>query len=209
MQSVSGDYHYVEVLGEAWSARGFEGRACLTPLRDKTRGAVRHRQIDSQPRVTSWSGSDSYWTSQSLWRDLHHTWTSTVCYNKRHYPCYRCYPQVVIMMSMSIQMMTVASRTCLILTHPYCMLAAVRERKQRECACDHWITLLIYKHICRHSFFQQAFHSQQNALTVIHLIPHIHLCFLKRRKYGARCCIIQAAQYVSIHNKLLQQTFGK
>ena len=142
MQRVSGDYHCVEVLGEAWSARGFERRACLTPLRDKMRGAVRHRQIDSQPRGHKliWQ-PQTHIEPQSLWSDLHHTWTSTVCYNKRHYPRYRCCPhnhhilmtQVVIMTSMSIKMMTVASRKCLIPTHPYCMLAGVRERKQREC----------------------------------------------------------------------------
>lgn len=50
VQHVSGDDHCVEVLGEAGSARGFEGLACLTPLRNQTRRAVKHWQIDSQQR---------------------------------------------------------------------------------------------------------------------------------------------------------------
>lgn len=53
MQLISGDNHCVEVLGEARSARGFEGLACLTPLRNtkkKEKGPVEHWQIDSWPQ---------------------------------------------------------------------------------------------------------------------------------------------------------------
>lgn len=50
VQYVSRDNHCVEVLGEAWSAWGFEGLACLTPLRNTTRQPVKHWQIDLRPR---------------------------------------------------------------------------------------------------------------------------------------------------------------
>lgn len=39
MQYVSRDNHCVEVLGEAWSAWGFERLACPTPLRNKKKMA--------------------------------------------------------------------------------------------------------------------------------------------------------------------------
>lgn len=41
MQHVSRDNHRVKVLGEAWSARGFERLACLTPLRNKIKQPVK------------------------------------------------------------------------------------------------------------------------------------------------------------------------